>query len=217
VHGNRGATRARSLRVVWLGGALLASAACRAPAPAAQTARSWAAGPVRWLLLPDELEELREVRTSAQFSGFLQAFWTRRDDDRSDDEIPFGAVFAERVAAADRLYVEDGLRGSLTDRGGALVLLGPPTILRSSQRRTPTWTGDPPPGARPTKLVQLETWAWQGRDLSPELRTAFGLADDDQEVTLTFVVGSRHTRLLDGREVLALAACAAARCADEDG
>jgi GWxTD domain-containing protein len=213
VRRRRGAAAWRALLA-----AALVGGACRPPpAPAAQTARSWGEGPVRWLLLPEEQEKLHKVRTGAELAAFLQEFWSRRDDDPTDDEIPFGNLFAERVAAADRLYAEEGVRGSLTDRGGALLLLGPPTILRSNQRRVPLWSGDPPPGARPTRVIQLEVWAWQARDLSPALRSALGLAHEDAEVTITFAPGARRTRLLDGREVLTLAACAVARCAGEGG
>ncbi|HEV8629380.1 MAG TPA: GWxTD domain-containing protein, partial [Thermoanaerobaculia bacterium] len=102
--------------------------ACRAPAsPAAATARAWGNGPARWLLLDDEQQALGRVRTNTDFASFLGAFWACRDDDPATDENPFGRLFAERGAAADRLYAEPGVRGSLTPRGGALLLLGPPT------------------------------------------------------------------------------------------
>jgi GWxTD domain-containing protein len=161
---------------------------------------------------------LRRVRTGSDLTRFLQEFWGRRDDDPYTDENPFALLFAERVQAADRLYVEEGLRGSLTDRGGALLLLGPPGILRSTQRRVPAWTGNPPPGARPTRVVQLEVWAYPLAELDPRLRGALAdaAAATRSELTLTFMVGARQTRLVDGRELLALAARIVAGCLDED-
>jgi GWxTD domain-containing protein len=192
--------------------ALAVAAACTASAPVADTARAWSEGPARWLLLPEEHEELRALRTSAELARFLQRFWVRRDDDPASEEIPFGAVFAERVTAADRLYVEEEVRGSLTDRGGALLLLGPPSILRTAQRKSPAWSGSkPPPGARPTKLVTLEIWAYRPGDLSPALRELMGVEWQEREIALTFQVGARHTRLVEGRDLLELAARALVR------
>jgi GWxTD domain-containing protein len=194
--------------------ALLAilAAACSAAAPAADTARTWGEGPARWLLLPDEQEELRAVRTSAELSRFLQEFWARRDDDPTTAEVPLGTLFAERVSAADRLYPEGDLRGSLTDRGRVLVLLGPPSILRTAQQRAPTWSGsNPPPGARPTRLVTLEIWAYRPEDLAPELRELMGLDWENREIAVTFHAGQRHTRLTEGKELLELAARALVR------
>lgn len=197
-----------------LAAALGAVGGCRAPAPAAEMARAWGEGPARWLLLPAEQAALRQVRSAPELTRFLRDFWRRRDDDPASDENPFGQLFAERVVAADRLYTESGVRGSLTDRGGALLLLGPPGILRGAQRRVPAWTGNPPPGARPTRLVQLEVWAYPLRDFPSPLRDLLaGEAGERQEVTLTFLIG-RHTRLVAGKELLALAARSAAGCAD---
>lgn len=202
----RGAAPGRGGRWPLLAAAALA-AACAAVAPGSETARAWSEGPVRWLLLPEELEELHAIRGGPELSQFLRAFWIRRDDDPSTPEIPITQVYAERVAAADRLYAEDGVRGSLTDRGGTLLLLGPPSILRTAQRRSPTWSGaKPPPGARPTRLVALEIWGYRPEDLSPALRGLMGLDWEAREVAVTFQLGARHTRLLEGRDLLLLAA-----------
>ena len=202
----RGAAPGRGGRWPLLAAAALA-AACAAVAPGSETARAWSEGPVRWLMLPEELEELHRIRGGPELSQFLRAFWSRRDDDPSTPEIPFTTVYAERVAAADRLYAEDGVRGSLTDRGGTLLLLGPPSMLRTAQRRSPTWSGSkPPPGARPTRLVALEIWGYRPEDLSPALRGLMGLDWEAREVAVTFQVGARHTRLIEGRDLLLLAA-----------
>jgi len=183
------------------------AAACAAVAPGSETARAWSEGPVRWLLLPEELEELHAIRGGPELSQFLRAFWSRRDDDPSTPEIPITQLYAERVAAADRLYAEDDVRGSLTDRGGTLLLLGPPTMLRTAQRRSPTWSGaKPPPGARPTRLVALEIWGYRPEDLSPALRGLMGVEWEAREVAVTFQIGARHTRLIEGRDLLLLAA-----------
>lgn len=192
----------------------LAAAGCRPPdSPAAETARAWGSGPARWLLLPEDHQGLARVVSHTDFSGFLASFWECRDDDPDDNENPFGRLFAERVAAADRLYEETGVRGSLTARGGALLLLGPPRFLRYSQRRAPTLEGTTAAGARPTRLLRVEIWGYLPSDMTPHLRELLGADKGSaQEIDLTFLVSGRHTRLLEGEELLGLAARAASHC-----
>ena len=130
--------RAAALLALALCASGSAATGCRpAGSAAAETARAWGAGPARWLLLADDRDGLAHVKTNADFAAFLGRFWDCRDADPDDDDNPFARLFAERVAAADRLYEEDGIRGSLTPRGGALLLLGPPRFLRYAQQRTP--------------------------------------------------------------------------------
>ncbi len=61
----------------------------------------------------------------------------RRDPDLEKPGNECAKTFYQRVEAADRLYSEGGTRGSLTERGRALILLGPPPVLRYSQKRVP--------------------------------------------------------------------------------
>jgi GWxTD domain-containing protein len=196
----------------------LAVGGCRpSGSAAAETAHAWAAGPARWLLLPQDEAGLAHVETNTDFAAFLGRFWSCRDASPGDDDNPFARLFAERVTAADRLYEEPELRGSLTPRGRALLLLGPPRFLRYSQRRAPTLEGATGAGARPTRVLRVEIWGYLPRDLPPALATLVG-ADlaSEQELALTFLVSGRHTRQLEGQELLDLAARAASRCGGED-
>lgn len=193
----------------------LAVGGCRPPgSAAAETAHAWAAGPARWLLLPQDEAGLAHVETNTDFAAFLGRFWSCRDADPGDDDNPFARLFAERVTAADRLYEEQELRGSLTPRGRALLLLGPPRFLRYSQRRAPTLEGSTAAGARPTRVLRVEIWGYLPRDLQPALAALAGAAGEE-ELALTFLVSGRHTRQLEGQELLDLAARAASRCGDE--
>jgi len=206
-----------SERVAALLALALVAGGCRPSASAAaETARAWASGPARWLLLDYDQQGLAQVETNTDFASFLGRFWGCRDADPDDDDNPFARLFAERVGAADRLYEETGIRGSLTPRGHALVLLGPPRFLRYSQRRAPTLEGSTPAGARPTNLLRVEIWGYLPADLPAALATLLGAdAASEQEMALTFLVTGRHTRLLEGQELLDLAAKAASRCGGE--
>jgi GWxTD domain-containing protein len=172
-------------------------------------ARAWAEGPVRWLILPAELREFARLRGDGEMARFVEEFWLRRDPDPAAEGNPARERFEARVAAADDLYGEAGLRGSLTDRGRALVLLGPPSLLRSARRNTPAWrparsAGDP----MPVRQVAVETWEYRRDDLPPALRALLdGRADT---VALTFQLGDR-ARLIEGEGYLVLAAQATVR------
>lgn len=171
-------------------------------------------GPTRWLMLPDERRRAEHLHTSRDAIDFVEAFWRRRDPDPGTPGNEFAKTFYQRVKAADDLYGEGGLRGSLTDRGRALVLLGPPPILRYSQKRAPALEPGQP-NARPTihaRNLELEIWAYPVKDLPPELVRLLDDSDaHSQEITLTFHVSARRTELIEGEKYLEAAARAAVR------
>ncbi|HYL05499.1 MAG TPA: GWxTD domain-containing protein [Thermoanaerobaculia bacterium] len=184
------------------------------PAPAASPAAEITAGPLRWLLLPEEARQVQELRTGRDTAEFLDGFWRRRDPNPGSGVNECARSFRERALAADRLYAEDGRRGSLTDRGRALVLLGPPPVLRYGQRRIPSWEPDRH-GAQSSahsRLVANETWIYPLADLSPRLAALLAAEGAAAETVLVFLAESpRHTRLLEGEHLLELAARALIR------
>jgi GWxTD domain-containing protein len=188
------------------------------PPPAPSPAAELAAGPLRWLMLPEEAQQARRIRTHLEAAEFLDQFWRRRNPDPGGDGNECARLFHQRAAAADRLYGDDGTPGSLTDRGRALILLGSPTVLRYGQRQIPSW--EPPPGragapaGAPSRLVAVETWIYPLAELSPRLAAmlAAGPATAGTDATLVFLAEPRrHTRLLEGERVLELAARALVR------
>jgi GWxTD domain-containing protein len=178
------------------------------------TAAGLADGPTRWLMLPEELRQVQHMRTNREAVDWLETFWRRRDSDPEEPGNELAKTFYQRVEAADRLYSEGGLRGSLTSRGRALILLGPPPVLRYSQKRVPSWEPGRP-GAKPaiqTRDVVLETWVYSVADLVPELRERIAQEHPDlSEVALVFLVEPQHTELLEGEKFLELAVRATIR------
>ena len=171
-------------------------------------------GPTRWLMLPEEIHRAEKLDSTRDAVEFVEEFWRRRDPDPEEPGNPFAKAFYERVEAADRLYSEGGQRGSLTDRGRALILLGPPPVLRYSQKRVPTWEPGKPgsrPAVRSHNLV-LEIWDYTVSDLPPTL--AQRIADeepDTREISLSFAVEPRRTYLVEGHRYLEYAVQAAVR------
>lgn len=170
-------------------------------------------GPTRWLMLPEEKHQADRLRTSREAVDFVEKFWRRRDPSPEEAGNEFSKTFYQRVEAADHLYAEGGVRGSLTDRGRALILLGPPPILRYSQRRAPTFEPGKP-SARPaiqSRNLVLEIWVYPVHDLPLVYVQHLGEDDLPEEIELTFRVGTRHTELIEGDKYLEIAAEASVR------
>ena len=182
------------------------------------TPRAWADGPVRWLMLPAETRQFRRLRSDGEAAIFVEEFWRRRDADPTEPGNAARERFEARVAAADRQYGELEVRGSLTDRGRALVLLGPPSLLRHGRRASPTWAPARPlrtarggGASLPVRYLIVETWEYRLADLSPPL-AALVTSAGGEGITLTFVLGEQ-ARLIEGGRFLDMAAEAAVRLA----
>lgn len=185
--------------------------AAASPRPS-RSYREWAAGPVRWLMLPEEERAFRRVGDDAEAALFVREFWLRRDPDpATPEENPFHDRFEVRVADADRLYPEGSRRGALTDRGRALILLGPPPRLRVGQQTAPAWspqrTGRNPGFA--VQQVRVEIWEYD-RDVWPELAVLLE-RDNHDALSLTFIIEDDRAQLVEGEEILELAALASVR------
>lgn len=194
----------------------LAWLACAgAASPVTAGARLWIDGPVRWLMTPEELKQFRSLRTAEEMVEFVDAFWRRRDPTPEDDDNPFRRIFQERSQAADQLYAEAGRRGSLTDRGRALILLGPPSVLR--YRQVPVPVLDPARhrsgGNARQRWMTQEVWVYRLEDLPASLLAMLPAEPEDGEIALLFAAEPRRTYLLEGEKLCQLAAQAAVAAA----
>lgn len=163
---------------------------------------------MRWLLLPEETRRFRRLEDGRDAVLFIERFWRRRDGDPSDSGNPCLQTFHERVQAADQLYSSRGVRGSLTDRGRALILLGPPPILRYGYQKK---AAAPPDDfsmvqSRGTDPRALETWEYPAASLPPELVELLEAEGLPTNVVLRFEEGPRRTKLVTDDRVLELAA-----------
>lgn len=164
-------------------------------------------------MLPAEEREFDRLRSDAEARLFMEEFWRRRDPDPESPQNPVRRTFESRVTAADHAYAEPGIRGSLTDRGRALILLGPPPHLRYGHRPAPAWR-QTSAGPMPTRQLVVESWEYPDTELNPALVAL--LEDKGQPtVVLDFIVTEDHTRLIEGEEYLKLAAQALVRLVPE--
>ncbi len=112
------------------------------PRPVASSSplEEWARGPVRWLLTADERTEMPRQPSEAEAARWIRLFWARRDPNPETAANPFRKEFEERVQMADALLGEPDLRGSLSERGHVLVLLGRPKSRRkAADLKVDTW------------------------------------------------------------------------------
>lgn len=171
----------------------------------------WFEGPVRWLMLPDEVKDFRRLSTNDEALRFIDDFWRRRDPTPADGDNPFRTTFFERAGAADRLYQNEELRGSLTDRGGVLVLFGSPSVLRYRQVSTPILAPGKREDAARSRWLTQEIWSYQPEELPEGFEEQLEESDRGREVLFVFVAETRRTYLLEGDDYLRAAARAAVR------
>ncbi|MEZ5330701.1 MAG: GWxTD domain-containing protein [Thermoanaerobaculia bacterium] len=194
------------MAVLWLA-ACASTGSGHGPPPELE---DWAAGPVRWYLLSSERRAIQEVGSSTEAVNFIEQFWHLRDPDPETPENSFRELFASRVEAADLLYAEGSIRGSLTPRGRALVLLGPPVHLQVATEPVLSWSAKKNRQERViTREVDVEVWRYPPEDLPERFEAvlrARGIVDGAE---LRFQVEPAGTRLVEGEELLQLAAAMA--------
>jgi GWxTD domain-containing protein len=86
----------------------------------------WAKGPVKHLFTKEDVTAWNALKSDAEAEAFIELFWARRDPTPNTVRNEFKEEFDARVAAADEHFTTRLMRGSLSDRGRALILLGAP-------------------------------------------------------------------------------------------
>jgi len=107
---------------------------------------------VRPIILADEEKIFKSLKDKNDRLEFQKIFWARRDRDLATPENEYQVAFVASKAEADRLFRLSVGRGSDTDCGRVLILLGKPDIglkeiSPSNPVREPqTWTYRDKPG-----------------------------------------------------------------------
>jgi len=86
----------------------------------------WADGPEGLLLTKKENKEWAKITTDAAAERFIELFWARRNPEPDNPFNAFKAEFDAKVLFADENLGYGKTRGSLTDRGRVLILMGRP-------------------------------------------------------------------------------------------
>lgn len=120
----------------------------------------WRNGPVQWIMTSDEQKAWRNVKTDEDAVRFIDLFWARRDPTPGTPHNTYRDEFDTRVRLADQNYSERGRKGSMTDRGRTLIILGPPQTGGGSASTAASVGGMGGQGAgRATGAT--EQWIWE--------------------------------------------------------
>jgi GWxTD domain-containing protein len=124
--------------------------------------RDWAKGPVQFIMTADELAKFNQIKTDADAKAFVDLFWARRDPTPGTPANEYQADFEQRVKYADEHFSEGRRKGSLTDRGRILLLLGPPTRIERSGAQSSTGVGMPGSGSSGNdQNVPRQAWIYE--------------------------------------------------------
>ncbi len=112
--------------------AVLACLAATAVAQLSADYTAWGQGPYQFLLTKEEAAAWKNVRTDADAKAFVDLFWARRDPTPGTPANEFRADVETRIAFADKNFTEGRTKGSLTERGRALLIYGAPKRMERS-------------------------------------------------------------------------------------
>jgi GWxTD domain-containing protein len=77
------------------------------------------------------LDKFKKIASDEAAEKFIAMFWARRDPDIKTPRNEFRERFEALVKVADERFVLGRKRGALTERGRALILIGPPKEITS--------------------------------------------------------------------------------------
>jgi GWxTD domain-containing protein len=106
----------------------------------------WAESPEGLLLTKKEKKAWDKITTDAEADRFIELFWARRNPEVNNPYNSFKAEFDSKVRFADENFSYKGHRGSLSDRGKVLLLMGRP---EQRQVRGPTTVATASASRRP--------------------------------------------------------------------
>ncbi|HEX7191048.1 MAG TPA: GWxTD domain-containing protein [Thermoanaerobaculia bacterium] len=90
-------------------------------------------GPAQWIMTNEERAQWKGIKTDADAKAFVGLFWARRDPTPGTPRNEFKESFDQRVQYADEHFEAGRTRGSMTDPGRVIVVLGPPTRMTSTR------------------------------------------------------------------------------------
>ena len=93
---------------------------------------SWASTAVRFLLTEPEKKEFAALPDDGSRREWVFRFWKKFDPDAKTPENEYEVEFYRRVQYAEAHFSTETVRGSLSDRGRVLLVLGPPSYVGRS-------------------------------------------------------------------------------------
>lgn len=114
-----------NLRLIVTAAVLVCLAATSFAAVSPQYAE-WGRGPYQFLMTKEEAAAWKNIQTDEAAKAFVDLFWARRDPTPGTPANEYHNEIEGRIQAADKTFAEGRVKGSMTDRGKALLLYGQP-------------------------------------------------------------------------------------------
>jgi GWxTD domain-containing protein len=151
----------KSMKTILIACASVAVVASSAFAQLSAQNRDWATGAVQYIMTPQEQAQWKQVKNDAEAQAFQDLFWAKRDPSAGTPANEYRAAFEQAVQYADEHFAEGRRKGSLTDRGRVLLLLGPPSrIERTGGSATATMPGSMAGTTTGDQPVPAQIWVY---------------------------------------------------------
>src|SRR5712691_3753114 len=122
--------------------------------------RDWAKGPVQFIMSADEQTKWNQIKSDADAKAFIALFWARRDPTPGTPVNEYREGFESAVKYADEHFAEGRRKGSLTERGRVLLLLGPPSRIERSGAASIGMPGESATRTSPDQSVPTQVWVY---------------------------------------------------------
>jgi GWxTD domain-containing protein len=121
----------------------------------------WGKGPYQFLMTKEEAAAWKSIQTDEAAKAFVDLFWARRDPTPGTPANEYRAEIEARIAAADKGFAERRGKGSMTDRGKALLLYGQPKRMERSGTSEAPEIGNNSDATDATKEIPSITWVYE--------------------------------------------------------
>lgn len=121
----------------------------------------WGKGPYQFLMTKEEAAAWKNVKTDEAAQAFVDLFWARRDPTPGTPANEYRTEIEARIAAADKGFAERRLKGSMTDRGKALLLYGQPKRMERSGTSEAPEIGNNNDATDATAEIPSITWVYE--------------------------------------------------------
>lgn len=123
----------KTLTRVTLVAAIAATISTAAFAQQSKKAADFCSGPAKWIMTDAETSQCKSLATDDAAQAFIDLFWARRDPTPGTPANEYHDRFDALVAAADQRFASGRTKGSLTELGHVLIVLGPPQRMQRSE------------------------------------------------------------------------------------
>lgn len=176
---------------------LLATSAAVASAELSEVYRGFMGGPPGFIATKAEKKSFERLGSDADAERFVELFWARRNPNLAARVNEFKADFDRRVAAADKQFGTKSMKGSLSDRGHTLIVMGRPFGISNQPEDTPVYLIG---GSAAGERGAIEVWTYRREQIPPTVR-----ADEVYFIFVESRVGANDFLLEPGERRNALA------------